>query len=303
RKKDPNYKIRHGSLDDYIELMRPHRNKIKPRREGELREPGRWPGKSGHQIHGVLSSRVWIKQQNAHCENLLTRWAEPFAALANREIGRELPDGFLHVAWKYLLRNHPHDSICGCSIDQVHEDMKYRFSQSRQIGEAVTNDAALKIAANIKGDIDEDEVRVVVFNAAQEPFSGTTELDLQIPENYPKFGEFFNFEEKPSFKIHGPDGKEIPYQRVRQTAGQNRWRIWVGKFPQHLRVNIVRVSLPLEIPAVGYTTLTITPGKDREPYRHPVAPGLATSERSMENEFLSVRIENNGTLTVTDKRT
>jgi alpha-mannosidase len=31
------------------------------------------------------------------------------------------------TAWKYLLQNHPHDSICGCSIDPVHEDMKQRF--------------------------------------------------------------------------------------------------------------------------------------------------------------------------------
>jgi len=31
-------------------------------------------------------------------------------------------------AWKDLLQNHPHDSICGCSIDEVHRDMVPRFA-------------------------------------------------------------------------------------------------------------------------------------------------------------------------------
>ena len=31
------------------------------------------------------------------------------------------------------MENHPHDSICGCSIDQVHDEMKPRFDQADQI--------------------------------------------------------------------------------------------------------------------------------------------------------------------------
>ena len=34
--------------------------------------------------------------------------------------------------WRTLLENHPHDSICGCSIDAVHDlDMQARFSRVR----------------------------------------------------------------------------------------------------------------------------------------------------------------------------
>src|SRR5207253_2215062 len=32
-------------------------------------------------------------------------------------------------AWRDLLRNHPHDSICGCSCDEVHRDMLVRYEQ------------------------------------------------------------------------------------------------------------------------------------------------------------------------------
>ena len=67
--------------------------------------------------------------------------------------------------------------------------------------------------------------------------------------------------------------------------------------------------MSLSLPALGYTTLTVREGEKLSgtsqvrPTRHAQIPGLATSERSMENEFLSVTIESNGTLTVQDKRT
>ena len=48
-----------------------------------------------------------------------------------RSLGLPYPQGYLDVAWRWLIQNHPHDSICGCSIDAVHEDMFYRFHQTR----------------------------------------------------------------------------------------------------------------------------------------------------------------------------
>ena len=44
----------------------------------------------------------------------------------------------IRQAWRLLMENHPHDSICGCSIDQVHDEMKPRFDQVDQIGEEIT---------------------------------------------------------------------------------------------------------------------------------------------------------------------
>ena len=33
------------------------------------------------------------------------------------------PHRAFDLAWQHLLQNHPHDSICGCSIDKVHADL------------------------------------------------------------------------------------------------------------------------------------------------------------------------------------
>ena len=40
----------------------------------------------------------------------------------------------LTYAWKVLLQNAPHDSICGCSIDEVHREMETRFAKVNQVG-------------------------------------------------------------------------------------------------------------------------------------------------------------------------
>ncbi len=44
---------------------------------------------------------------------------------------------------------HPHNSICGCSIDQVHEEMRPRFDQVEQIGEEITAQSLTTLAAQM----------------------------------------------------------------------------------------------------------------------------------------------------------
>jgi hypothetical protein len=295
--------ITHGKLDDYINAIRPQADRITERWSGEMREPGLIPGISGHQIHGVLSSRVWIKQDNAHCQDLLCLWAEPFTAFAWRGLGGNDHQGFLEVAWRHLLQNHPHDSICGCSIDQVHEDMKYRFSQARQIGERVTQDSLQAISASIDGTIADDEIRIVVFNPLARPYNGTIEVAVPTPLDWPHWGEFFFFEPKPAFIIENARGEVVPYQRVAQKAGTKRTRIRPWHFPEEYKVNEVTVSLPIEIPAMGWTTLTVKKGEMGHPTRYPETPSLIANERALENELIRLDVSCNGTLKLTDKRT
>ena len=256
--------------------------------EGELREPGLLPAPVDQQwlIPGVLSSRVWIKQDNAACQTMLCQWAEPLNAFAHAALGREYPQGYLDVAWRWLLKNHPHDSICGCSIDAVHEDMKYRFSQCRKIADRITIEAARRLAASVEGDARAiDELRVVVFNPLPKPLSETTELTLQIPLDWPTFNEFFGFEPKPAFRIYDAQGQEMPLpapgpgHEPRKSAARYAWR-----FPESYRTNDVRVSLPVQIPALGYTTLTVRPGEAT--YAHPPSGASARPghQRALDGE-------------------
>ncbi len=293
----------HTSLDTYLEEMVPQAQRIGTQVEGELREPGRYFDDTQVMIPGVLSSRVWIKQANAECQTLLCHWAEPSSALAHLTLGAEVPEGFLEVAWKWLLKNHAHDSICGCSIDAVHEDMKFRFSQTRRIGERLTLEATRGLAAAAAGELASDELSVTVFNPLPRPLDQSVELTLEIPPDWPQFNEFFGFEPKPGFRLYAPDGGEIPYQRLAQRMRRSKVRLFPSQYRQKYETHEVDVSLLLSLPALGYTTLRVRADRSRTATRHPAVPGLADSERSMSNEHLQVAIADNGSMTLTDRRT
>src|SRR4029077_20692561 len=117
-------------------------------------------------------------------------------AFASAATGADFAPGFLATAWRHLLQNHAHDSIDGCSPDQVHKDMEYRFDQCRMIAEKLTVDATSRIAASVRGKVTDAELRVTVFNPLARDFDGFTEITLEVPTTWPGFNEFFGFEPK-----------------------------------------------------------------------------------------------------------
>lgn len=296
------FEVVHTSLDAYLAEALPQAARVGAVVTGELRDPGRDYDDQQWVIPGVLSSRVWIKQANAACQTLLCQWAEPFSAWAHLALGVAAPQGFLDVAWKWLLQNHPHDSICGCSIDVVHEDMKFRFSQTQQIADRLTREATQQIAASVTGDLSDDELRVVIFNPLAHPLAESVEVTLQIPTHWPTFNEFFGFEPKPAFRIYDAGGHEVAYQRLHQSMNRRKVRIYTTKFPDAYATHDVTVSLPLHLPATGYTTLTVRAVRDGRATRHAQTPALVAAEHALENEFLRVTVEANGALTLLDKR-
>jgi alpha-mannosidase len=79
-------------------------------------------------LRGVNSARVYLKQANERAERRLLS-IETAAALRTLRGEARYPAEDLRLAWRDLLRNHPHDSICGCSCDEVHRDMLVRYEQ------------------------------------------------------------------------------------------------------------------------------------------------------------------------------
>ncbi len=308
----PRFTAVHTGMDDHLRALVSQRDRITTVLEGELRTPGRpYPAEGADPfdacgqwvIPGVLASRVRLKQANSQCQTLLCHWAEPFSAFAHAALGLEHPQGFLNLAWKYLLQNHAHDSIDGCSIDQVHKDMMHRFDQCRVIAERLCTEATSRIAASVAGDLGERELRVSVFNPLPRDFKGVAEIVLELPTHWLAFNEFIGFEAKPAFRIFAAEGAEVPYQRLGQAMNRSRQRVRETKWPEGVMSNNIKVALHLTVPAAGYTTLTVRGTKHFTNTRHPEVPGLATSERSMANEHLEVQIESNGTLTLKDRQT
>lgn len=169
-----------GTMPQYIQAIK-QANPTLVTYTGEMRS-----SRHAHLLPGVLSTRMWIKQRNAQCETLLTRWAEPASAWAWL-LGQPYPAGLLRVSWRHLLYNHPHDSICGTGIDQVHEEMRSRFDQSEQIARQLSDQALDTFASQVDtsaGATDTRAVPIVVFNPAPGPRTDVVTCDLEVDDEH-----------------------------------------------------------------------------------------------------------------------
>jgi alpha-mannosidase len=200
----------HSTLPAYLAAVQKSLRKSNhplPVVTGELRQC-----KRSHLLPGVLSARMWIKQRNRACETLMEKWVEPFSTLQELAAPGKLQTQILtrkseivRQAWRLLMENHPHDSICGCSIDQVHNEMKVRFDQVEQIGEELTRQsleslaAAVDVSADRKLSAENLKSAIVVFN----PTSGPR-TDLVTAK-----AEF-----EGGFEIVDEQGKILPYQML-----------------------------------------------------------------------------------------
>lgn len=253
--------------------------------DGEMRS-----AELAHILAGVLSTRMDIKQQNHQVETLLTKWAEPFslfAALETRRFSRQpRPNAWmplLRLAWRYTLQNHPHDSICGCSIDQVGEDVRSRFTWGRQIGQMVTQQSLETLATSINtaampvppgyGALaggtqsargGEGHGYVVVFNPDSGPRTDFVEVSVQLPPA------------NADLALADEQGTLLPYQVLRlrqselysQTISRDRvagylrmaglgggWPVWKIKILE----GIVTRLLKGKIPVLAVTAVSIRP--------------------------------------------
>lgn len=194
--------IRHGTLPQYIEAVRESLGDdgiaALPLVQGELRSC-----KTQHLLPGVLSARTWIKQRNGAIQNLLERWAEPWAAFAetgsaDTRLALSPTREVIRQAWRYLLENQPHDSICGCSVDQVHREMRTRYDWAEQVGEGVTQQSLEAIAGAVGAA--EGEAALVVFNPLAGPRADCVEAVVELPSSLEEFA------------IADEGGKPIPHQ-------------------------------------------------------------------------------------------
>jgi alpha-mannosidase len=136
-----------------------------PQWSGELRT-----GARANLLMGVASTHVDVKQAAAAAERSLERMAEPLSALALP--AERYPAAALGVAWREVVRNAAHDSICACSHDEVVAAVLHRFAEARQIGDGLASRALLALGASFA------EAGPVVVNTAGRARSGVVEIVL-----------------------------------------------------------------------------------------------------------------------------
>jgi Glycosyl hydrolases family 38 N-terminal domain/Alpha mannosidase middle domain/Glycosyl hydrolases family 38 C-terminal domain len=147
--------VQSTTLTDFAEVMQNYaasKASVILEITGELREnAAALRYERAYVLPGVLSTRLYLKHLNRLAEKRLVRISEPiFTFLHCRQV-MQYPHAPLKFAWRILLRNHPHDSICGCSIDAVHREMLSRFAQIDSILNVLERKAFEALAADRSG--------------------------------------------------------------------------------------------------------------------------------------------------------
>ncbi|MBK9544590.1 MAG: hypothetical protein IPO51_01785 [Dehalococcoidia bacterium] len=164
---------------------------------GEMRSPDR-----SNVLVGVLSARMNIKQRDFEVSGWLEKYAEPLELLNYLHHG---PDGTpaLRHAWRTLLENSPHDSICGCSVDQTHKEMFPRYDRAEQLARQVAKESMWQIAGRTSVPAPGG---LAVFRPVA---NATAVLRANVPQDWTGNAE-----------LELPDGQRVPFAVEREERGE-----------------------------------------------------------------------------------
>lgn len=285
-------RVTHASLEQYVADVK---RVIDPARltlaKGEMRHTLQGGGQT-YLHYDIYGTRVYLRQQGCASEASLEQVAEPAAAVAMM-LGEEYPAGLLNLAWKLKLQNDAHDSIGGCAMDRVHEDVMNRFARLDDISEEVARMSLARLVPHINTQaLPADATLLLLFNPLPAPRRGVLAAAVDFPREP---------------ETRGVDLREVDGTPVAaQATGRELSRPTVQKpndIPSPYFATRHRLHLDAgEIPALGYKLLVARP-LAAEPAPAVGASSLVTGPRSLENEHLRVTVRGNGTWDLLDKAT
>lgn len=297
----PEYNFIHSNFDDYLKAMVAALPEDLDTVSGELtsQETEGW-----YTLTNTASSRTYLKQEDFEMSVLLEQIAEPLATMAYEVTGK-YPHDQLDYAWKVYMQNHPHDSICGCSIDEVHAEMMTRYQKAHNVGEFIVEEAVKDLTANIntKAENLEDASPFVIYNTSGIAKSQIAKVDVLTDKVY--FAEKFptitfdriREEGQKFYRVVDENGNEIEAEIIDQGPHYD-YNLPKDAFREPFIARRVSVELPIkDMPAYSWTTLYLVPADTK------TAEEDLSQELTLENDHLSVKVNDNGTISVTDLKT
>ena len=150
------YNIKLGSPFDYFKNVSGNFEKFKF--DKELRDNSKT-----FTLQGCYSSRLDLKRLNIECSHRLD--------LANRFVrfckANDRYDSLIEYAYKMLLHNQAHDSICGCSTDDVHSENLTRYKKIKQIADTIIDELKFENKFEEK----------MILNLSNKFYSGTIQFE------------------------------------------------------------------------------------------------------------------------------
>jgi len=292
-------KITVNNLEDYVEILKKNLNengiidKLTVL-DGEMLEVEKVGDAFGPLYNGVFSARMPIKMKNNRCEALLSGWSEP-VAVWNMIYGGEYPVIPMKKAWKELLKNHQHDGIGGCHVDRVSTAMDERYAKVCDIGETVVRNSLVDGTARIDfSKLQDNQIGLVVYNSNHFARHEVVNCLVDVPTDW---GMRWSGTNRRDFNLEAVDanGNSVP---CKISHLDDDYVFGYLKFGNVMGYETTRcyIAVEVDVPACGYTTLTLTPKKLKQGKNNL----LVNAPNCMRNENISVEIADNGTLKITD---
>jgi mannosylglycerate hydrolase len=315
------YKIQQSTLDEYVnscldgfdtENLHVHK--------GEMRYTLIKAGFNGL-LGATHSSRVLLKLMNDQAQRELINMAEPLSAM-NSLFGGSYEHSLLDRAWLNLLKNHAHDSICGAAINEAHKDNPGRFRAVIDISKECSRKACEQLWTKIdtSKDFKEGDITLTFFNTLPVKRTSIESLVVDVPR--PDFGDFpiepctgvgpvvegFDPDEMLTFQyfdIIDSSGNKVPYKILERENIDMEVERKLDSNAAVYDIQRNRILIEVEVPPMGYSTYAVRPRK--RDYEFNPAPKdnrdlIASPGGVLENEFVKVTINTNGTIDLLDKK-
>lgn len=273
--------IRQSNFKDLLEAIRPYKNRFSLV-EGEIngqRTNGACP------LIDTASAHVKLKQKNHRGQNALERIAEPLSVIALLSGGKYHGDE-LFYAWKKLMQNHPHDSICCCSCDEVTREMDTRFEKSYETARFVKDEALDYIMQNMDSTAYGDRC-LTVFHTAAGASLGTVTATVDYPLDAGV----------ETLSVTTLEGTPVPCT-VKKCGRTFTYTLPKDRFRQPSYVDRFEVTVLVRQEGVGYETYVVHANAAAKAVERTVK----VTDTTIENTLIAARVEADGSVTVTDKR-
>ena len=240
-------------------------------------------------LQGTFSARAALKRRYAQVESMLLRDVEPWTALARLAGDGADRRAILRTAWKPTLLCQPHDTLCGCSVDEVAAAMSNRLEEARSAAVEIREKAVMSLArhdANAARNQPADWSSVVVIrNAAARIRSGVAEVDVDIVLDDAPVGPASAGIE-PRVRKTGPISLGTPLQEI------SRERVFAREeasrhYPWNRLVERCRVlAWVTDVPGYGLLTQPV-----EEERRRALVPSVSVSAATRSIEGNGIRVE------------
>ena len=247
-------------------------------------------------IHaGITSTRIDIKNAMRYYETLMAKVVEPMISIT-RSLGGYCDQELVNYFWKIIFKNQFHDSIYSSSPDSINHTVENRLLNLRHgLNELIWMNFRFLAEKVDLSELQDNEDILVLFNTLPYARQDYAFVSMIVKDK--------------DFVLKRQDGTIVPYQlmnEIKETCHDIEYYNGMENFHDSgevLEGTKFKIQLKIDtsfLPAMGYEILKVC---FKEKTEKTLQGDVVITDCGAKNKYLSMNIEEDGTLTVTNQLT